>query len=333
MTEENGPIAVPVLKLSYDDALALVGTELKKRLTDTPALVRPLTVHLSRAPGKGIRASALLACALERGGAVPGDAVKLAAAVELLHLATLVHDDILDDANKRRSVTTLHRKFSLKQAVLCGDYLFCLALRLASEAEPREDRRPLADSSLLSCLTDILLGEMSQDRNIGNLSLSERRYFEIIRGKTAALFEGACYAGFLLSDEPESAGSAFREIGRNTGLVFQLADDCADYESSRKASGKPVLSDLKAGVVTLPLIRALRADKGLLARVKAYEKPSALKKAVASAGGLVYARRKISEYAEKTASLIGALPSGPDKKDRLSGLLEQAAGMPLGAAE
>ena len=327
MTEPSPRITADGERHAFGAALDLTAEELKSRLLGTPAMIRPLTVHLSRAVGKHVRAAALLSCAMGHDGRVPGDAVRLASAVELLHLATLVHDDIIDDADRRRGLMALHRRFGVRQAVLCGDYLFCLALELAAAVEQDEGRRSRADRGLPNYMSDILLGELRQDRNTGNFSLSERQYFQIISGKTAALFEASYDAGFLLSDEPAEAREAFKAIGRNTGLIFQLADDCADYEAARKETKKPVLSDLKNGVVTLPLIYALKKDRSLLDRIKGGDRPAALKRAVASSGGLLYTRRKITEYYEETESRIAALPSSPEKKERLGALLVRAAGL------
>jgi heptaprenyl diphosphate synthase len=315
-------------KRTFDEALGLAADEISRRLTATPAVIRRLTTHLSKASGKHIRAQSVLACAMEGTGLVQGDAVCIAAAVELLHLATLVHDDIIDGASTRRGLMTVHRRFGEKAAILCGDYLFCLALELASGAEPREDRRPLFDRTLTHYMSDILLGEMRQDQNNSNYALSERQYLEIIGGKTAALFEASFFAGFLLSDEPGGLGDTFKTVGRNIGLIFQLADDCADYESTRKTTKKPVLSDLKTGVVTLPLIYALKKDSGLRDKLKSGAGPAALKKAVASAGGLDYTHFKITEYFRTTQALIDGLPSIPAKKALLTALLEKAAGFP-----
>jgi geranylgeranyl pyrophosphate synthase len=318
-------------RCTADEALGRVSALLADRLKGTPAVIRQLTVHLSRAAGKHIRAASVVTCAMDRDLLVTADAVKAAAAVELLHLATLVHDDIIDDADRRRGIRTLHKKFGEKPAILCGDYLFCLALELASELAPepelREDRRALVGGSLPHTMSDILLGELRQDRNLGNFALTERQYMGIIGGKTAAMFEGAFYAGFLLSDEPDGAADAYREIGRTVGLIFQLADDCTDIEASGRAAKKDVFSDFKRGVVTLPLIAAMKADRGLSERIKAGIDPVSLRKAVSASGGLRYTRRKIAVLCKKTGALIDALPSDSGKKERVSAILSRAAGV------
>lgn len=314
--------------VNFDEAMRSTENEIHRQLKSTPAVIKQLTSHLSRAVGKNIRAKSVLTCAMRHDGLIVSDAVKIAAAVELLHLATLVHDDIIDDAAKRRGIETLHKKFGEKSAILCGDYLVCLALQLASLIKPREERKDLLAKTLPGYLTDVLAGEMRQNQNNRNFSLTERHYLKIITGKTAAMFEASFHAGFILSDEAENFNHEYLEIGRNLGIIFQLSDDCADYESTQKTSKKPVLSDFKTGVVTLPLIYALKTDRSLYDRIKLGIEPLEVKKAVAAAGGLSYTHLKISEYFEKTQEIISALPSIPEKRGRLTTLLEKAAGLP-----
>lgn len=312
--------------LNLDEALRRTESEINRQLKNAPAVIRQLTRHLSRAVGKNIRARSLLICALRQDGTLISDAINIAAAVELLHLATLVHDDIIDKADKRRGIETVYRKFGEKAAVLCGDYLVCMALQLASLVRPGEERSSLDPKILPRYLTDVLAGEMLQNRNNGNFALTERQYFRIITGKTAAMFEASFHAGFLLSDELDDFKNDYLQLGRDIGIIFQLADDCADYESTQKDSKKPVLSDFKSGVVTLPLIYALRADNSLKERLKNGLEPGELKSAVTAAGGLSYTHLKISDYYGKAKEIIAALPSAPEKKRRLLGILEKAAG-------
>jgi len=313
-------------RLSYEDAFAKTGAEVRRILRGAPILIRQMTRHLSRASGKMIRAGALLACAEDNEASINPDAVKAAAAVELLHLATLVHDDILDDADKRRGIQALHKKYGEKYAVLCGDYLFCAALEFASTIRPLEHRKESPERVYPRYLTDICLGELRQNKNSGNFTLTEREYFATIRGKTAALFEASCYAGFLFSDEPDSYKKTYQEIGGNIGLIFQLADDCADYESTRKAAKKPVLSDWSRGVITLPLIRALQADPALSAEIVPGMEPGELKKRIEDAGGFAYTYEKIRKLTQKTKKNIDSLQIVPQKKGLLLRLLERSAG-------
>lgn len=309
--------------LSYEAAVEKTTEEIKRLLRGSPTVIRGMTAHLSKAAGKQIRARILLACALRADETVDSDAVKAAAAAELLHLATLVHDDIIDDADKRRGIETVHRKFGQKYAVLCGDYLFCTALELVSTVNGREDRK--IDRSFPHYLTEVLLGELRQNRNDFNFSLSEREYFTIIRGKTAALFEACFYIGYMLSDEPDTAKDFYTRAGNDLGVIFQLSDDCADYASTLQKSKKPVLSDYVRGVITLPLIYALKHDSSLRVRAQAGMPASELKAAVIAAGGLKYTKSKIDNLYKRAAKAISGINSD-SKREILSGLLMMSAG-------
>ncbi len=313
-------------RLEYEEALRLTELEVRKLLKTAPTLIRRQTSHLARAVGKGIRARALLACSIGGDGLVGHGAINAAAAVELLHLATLIHDDIIDDADMRRGIDALHVKFGEKTAVLCGDYLFCLAFELTSAISPREMSREKTDGVLPAYLTEICLGEVRELSNTGNLDLTEREYFRIISGKTAALFEASFHAGFLLSDELPEAKEVYIEIGKQLGIIFQLVDDCLDFVSSEKKAKKPVLTDCRRGVMTLPLIYTLRADKTLRGKIENGLSDQELKDAVMAAGGIEYTQSKISECRSKAKKLISSLGS-ESKKTRLELLLDKAAAL------
>ena len=313
-------------RLEYDEALRLTELEVRKLLKTAPPLIRRQTSHLARATGKGIRARALLACSIGGDGLVRQGAVNAAVAVELLHLATLIHDDIIDDADMRRGIDALHVKFGEKTAVLCGDYLFCLAFDLASSIPPLETDRDKISGVLPSYFTEICLGEIRELGNTGNLGLTEREYFRIISGKTAALFQASFHAGFLLSDEPPEAGDAYIETGKQLGILFQLADDCLDFVASEKRAKKPVLTDCRRGVVTLPLIYALQADKTLRSKIGKGLSEQELKAAVMAAGGIEYTQSKIRECRSKAKKLLSSLGS-ESKKTMLELLLDKAAAL------
>ena len=220
---------------------------------------------LAGARGKMIRAAALLACAQGEDGGIPADAAELAAAVEMLHLATLVHDDVIDDADLRRGIPTLQRMYGRRTAVICGDYLLAASLRLAAQVG---DRERYLDLRLPDYVGRICLGELGQHLNNGNLELTAYRYLKIIGGKTAALFEAAFYAGALFFTEEERLIRRYARLGRQIGMIFQLTDDCIDFESDEATAKKPVRSDYEQGVVTLPLIRAFEQDPAFLERAR-----------------------------------------------------------------
>jgi len=311
-------------KLGYDEAVRLTESEIKRLLRTAPPLIRPQTSHLAQATGKGIRARALLACAMDDTHHVSRDAVNAAAAIELLHLATLVHDDIIDDADMRRGIDALHVKFGSKLAVLCGDYLMCLAMDLASQITVSEINRDKVGNVLPSYFKEICLGEIRELSHTGDLDLTENEYFTIISGKTAALFQATFHAGYLLSDEPVEVKELYIELGNRMGIIFQLTDDCLDFVSSRKTVKKPVLTDRSRGVMTLPLIYALKTDKTLRKRLEGGLSEQDLKDAVLAAGGIEYTRSKIEESRSKAEELIAALGS-ENKRMILGQLLDKAS--------
>lgn len=311
--------------IDYETAVAQTTEEIKRLLRGAPTIIRHMTTHLSKATGKMIRARALLACALQRNGLLNPDAVKTAAAVELLHLATLVHDDIIDNADKRRGIDALHKNFGEKYAVLCGDYLFCTALEFASTVDALEHRKDTVDRTFPRYLTAVCLGELRQNQNNHNYKMSEREYFQVIKGKTAALFEACFYTGFMFSDEADSAKNLYTEIGNNIGIIFQLNDDCADYEATQQTTKKPVLSDYSRGVITLPLIYALKTDASLYENIISGMSPEELKTAVESTGGLAYTHRKIEGLHKKTTALLLSLDTNTEKRQLLAKLLGKAS--------
>ena len=182
---------------SVPEALDLSKQIMDQALASTPAPFRPRTEYLTKTHGKFLRAQAVLICAQDETG-VSRAAAKAAAAVELLHLATLVHDDVMDDADTRRNQPTLYKRFGARQAVITGDYIFCLALRLAAEAAA-EQVRP--EDSLPDMMERICKGELLQTINHRNFGLNGVGYLRIISGKTAALFEGSFYTGAMLNEK------------------------------------------------------------------------------------------------------------------------------------
>ena len=183
----------------------------------------------------------------------------------MLHLATLVHDDIMDDADLRRGVETLQKKFGKRKAVICGDYLLAAALRKLQEADNPDKYREM---NTFAYVEQICMGELRQSVNNRNYSLSMLRYLSIINGKTAALFEASYFAGALVCENDEKRLRLYRKLGKYTGMIFQLTDDCIDYETDEKTALKSVQSDYEQGVITLPVIYTFQNEPALCSRAK-----------------------------------------------------------------
>ena len=241
----------------------LIGPELREveelyfaELRSRHPYVSDVFAHVSRFRGKRLRPMLLLLSAAASGG-IRREHKVLSAVVEMIHTATLVHDDVLDDAATRRHVATVNARWNNETSVLFGDYLFTHAFHLASSLETTLACRLIGRATNIVCE-----GELSQIHERGNLDLTEERYLEIIDGKTAELcalcgFLGAHYAG-----SGETAARSLEQYGRSLGMAFQIADDILDIVGSEHETGKTLGSDLQKQKLTLPLIRLLsQADE------------------------------------------------------------------------
>ena len=176
--------------------------------------------------------------------------VAVAASLELLHMATLVHDDVIDDSNTRRGIETLQSKYGKDYAVYIGDYLFCIVFKLLATHS----------TSLSSIKIDsramekICLGEIDQMNSRFNLDVTIKQYLKRVSGKTAELFALSLLSGAKESGVPDKTCKIFYEIGHNAGMAFQIMDDILDYTSNEDIMGKPVYSDIMQGLYNLPLI-------------------------------------------------------------------------------
>lgn len=317
MTKKNEDIEF----IPFDEAMNSVLKETDRTLLTTPSIVRKYTGYLAGSRGKNIRALALLASAENKDGRVHSDAVKLASSIEILHLATLVHDDVMDDADIRRGKDTLQKKYGKRDAVICGDYLLSLAVKLAGESTDREKYIKLDVPDYMGRLC---LGELSQDINNWNLNLSAMQYLRIISGKTAALFEASFYIGAVIGDTEGKALSRYMRLGKYTGMIFQLTDDCMDFEATERVARKPVKSDFEQGVVTLPLIYALGKMRGLKDRINAGGIANDdIDGIVQRSGGLIYTHRIAAMYFDKAKKIIDNLDVTDDKRRHLNTVLNK----------
>ena len=177
--------------------------------------------------------------------------VELAAAVEFIHAATLLHDDVVDESKKRRGMLTANEVWGNKISVLVGDFLFSRAFQLMSKNSSRTILKLLSDTSVIISEGEVL--ELSNDKN---LTINEDIYLEVINGKTASLFSAACQVGGMSAQTSNEKIEALRSFGTNFGIAYQLIDDAIDYSSTTNKIGKNIGDDFKEGKVTLPLILA-----------------------------------------------------------------------------
>lgn len=212
-------------------------------------LIQEISHHLINSGGKRIRPILLILSAKLCAAKSKEDYHNLAAAVELIHSATLLHDDVVDTSQVRRGKKTANAIWDNKFTILVGDYLFSVAFQLMVKA------KNLAVLDLLSKSSSIMAdGEVMQLENSNNIELLEEKYFEIIFGKTAVLFSAACESGALVSGATEEQVVALREFGKNLGTLFQIVDDVIDYSSKQEVMGKDLGNDFFEGKVTLPII-------------------------------------------------------------------------------
>jgi octaprenyl-diphosphate synthase len=262
--------------------------------------------HLFESGGKRVRPLAVL-LATACFGAIDERAKDLAAVAELVHMATLLHDDVVDDGDLRRGRPTSRRVWGNAVSVLAGDLLLVESLRLASGASRA------TWSELLETLRSLVDGEVVQLRGRLAVSLDEATYFEIVRGKTASLFEWALRAGAREAGAPQAAVDALGAFGVHLGVAFQLVDDVLDYAGGE--TGKTVLADLAEGKVTLPLLRAGAAAPEivpLVARVREGDAAAAERIAaiVRASGACEDVRAFAVRETEAAVAVLGAVPHG-----------------------
>ena len=246
--------AVQIAKGIFDlvrDDLALVEQEIAAQNGGAIEPVVEITSYLREGGGKRMR-PALLLLASGAAGYRGESAIRLGAVVEMIHSATLVHDDVIDGANTRRGRPSANARWGNHMSVLAGDWLYMQSFEMAL----RERNFAILDI-LIDLTQNMVEGELLQLTHLGQIDLNEAEATELAYRKTACLFSGCARLGAVLGKQPPHIEEALAEYGRNAGLAFQLVDDLLDFTASLEKLGKPVLSDLKEGKVTLPLIFAL----------------------------------------------------------------------------
>jgi octaprenyl-diphosphate synthase len=282
---------------------------LSQTLKSRYAQVQPVVDHVRHYRGKRLRPVLLLLTARACGKVTPAHHV-LGAVVEMIHTATLVHDDVLDGASVRRHVPTVNAGWGVHNSILLGDYLFTHAFHLASTLDDVRACRLIGKATNRVCE-----GELCQGLERGNLDLTEAAYFDVIDGKTAELLACACQLGALFSGASAEVVQALTRFGRNVGLAFQIADDLLDLVGDEQTTGKSLGTDLEQQKMTLPLIRVLQqGPKGLAERVRQLllapdnHKREALRPYLAEGDGIDYARRKAEELAGRARKELVCLP-------------------------
>jgi octaprenyl-diphosphate synthase len=299
LAEAYAPIA-----LELEEAERVFAAELHSRY----AFVQQLVEHCADFHGKRLRPALVLLSGQAAGSLTPAHPV-LAAVVEMIHTATLVHDDVLDEAVIRRHAATVNAEWGNETAVLLGDYLFTHAFHLAASLESTLACRLIGRATNMVCE-----GEMQQVHNRGNIELDEDAYFEIIRGKTAELTAVCCRLGAHYAGAGAEVVSAMECYGRDIGVAFQIADDVLDLWGEERTTGKTLGTDLAKQKLTLPIIRMLttarasQADK--MRRLLNEPEPDvgAIRFLLQGSGAMEYAWAQAQRFAESAEAGLLSLP-------------------------
>ena len=241
------------LKVAFLKELPAINAAIQREIDALHPLVRPVAAHVMDAGGKRLRPmlTILFARALNFRS---DDLHTLASSLEFLHSATLMHDDILDNADLRRGRQAAHMRFGVTPTILAGDALLALANEIVARTG-----KPALTSCISKAIMETASGEIMEIAAVRNANLSRAEYLDIITGKTAYLIQSACEFGAIAAGASERQCDAAREFGLNLGIAFQLVDDALDYTSEAGTSGKPLGGDLREGKFTLPLLLYLES--------------------------------------------------------------------------
>jgi octaprenyl-diphosphate synthase len=267
--------------------------------------------HIQASGGKRLRPSLVLLSA-QLFGKLTDTAVSMAAVVEMIHTATLVHDDVIDDAQTRRGQASTNVLFGNQTSVLAGDWLYMQAFQIALRAR---DFRIL--DQLISLTQLMVEGELIQLERLGRIDITEADYMELIDRKTASLFSVCAKLGAMSGNASDAEVAKLGEFAWNLGIAFQLVDDVLDFTSREKVLGKPVGNDLREGKVTLPLVYALQSataeERKLVATVleeQDYRTVSleTINRLLAKYKGIDRAMERAQTFTERARTLIGEFP-------------------------
>lgn len=312
-------IKAPIVN-ELDDFIRLFNSS----LTHDGELQEEIFARIRERAGKRMRPMLILLMAKAHGG-VNASTLNAAVGLELLHTASLVHDDVVDESGERRGQASVNALYDNKIAVLVGDYILSTALLHVAMTENNTIVKYLAE--LGRTLSN---GEILQLTNISNDDISEDVYFQVIRQKTAALFEACCSVGALSAGASPEDVDAARRFGQDMGVIFQIRDDIFDYYES-SAIGKPTGNDMAEGKLTLPVIHTLNSgnDDSMLSVARKVKRLEATKEDIAvlveyakSSGGIEYVERKMEELRVRCVGYIESVVAAEDIKKALGAYLE-----------
>jgi octaprenyl-diphosphate synthase len=308
------------LHQTIQDELGQVEASLKHFGRSPNPLISEVNAYLFQKSGKRIRPALLILCS-KLAGYQGSEHIFWSALIEVIHTASLVHDDIIDNSDFRRGQNTVHAKWGPNITVLLGDFLYIQSIALALKRKNYQVIDIIAEAT-----SQMIEGELLEYYMSGKPDIPESLYLEILDKKTASLFSASCQIGGMLGDPSPAFTDKLKEFGRYLGLSFQIIDDLLDYAGDEAILGKPVLSDLREGRITLPLIysldRASSGDRAELARIiqnRNVEKDFVPKVLglVSANGALDYAYGQAASYSQKAKDLLVEFPKS-DSRDALT---------------
>jgi len=307
------------------DDMAEVNRLITERLYSEVALINQLGHYIINSGGKRLRPALLLLSARAFGYAGTHH-IGLAAIIEFIHTATLLHDDVVDASAMRRGQETANAVWGNEASVLVGDFLYSRAFQMMVEADDMRIMQILADAT-----NTIATGEVQQLLNCHEPDTTEENYLEVIRNKTAKLFQAAAQLGAIVDGQDESTVRAMADYGMHLGTAFQLVDDLLDYSASPDQIGKNIGDDLAEGKPTLPLIHAMRHGTGQQSAAVRdaitrgdRDRIDEVRQAIESTGAIAYTAQAARREAQSAAQALSILPASA-YRDALAALAEFSA--------
>ncbi|MDL4840486.1 polyprenyl synthetase family protein [Aquibacillus rhizosphaerae] len=300
--------AYPELKTDLTSVLSLIESHIRVRDKTVELTIKEL-VHSG---GKLLRPAYSLLCSQIGPKKDKEKSIAVAAAIETLHMATLVHDDVIDEANIRHGIPTIHTKKDNKFAIYSGDYLFCVCFTILSR-----HATSLAHLEFNARgMEKILSGELDQLNSRYKSNVSVKNYLSRVSGKTAQLFAVSCYSGAIESEAPRRLAMNAWNMGHHIGMAFQIMDDILDYRGNSQALGKPIMADIRQGIYNLPLIYAMqenpKAFQPLLEKKDALTESDmqTLMELINTYKGVEKAQDLARKYTKKAIVQINRMPKG-----------------------
>ncbi len=315
--ESPMPMDLEEIRALTGDDMQAVNTLIQQQVDSDVALINQLGFYIVNSGGKRLRPllTVLAARAMDIDN---NDHHTLAAIVEFIHTATLLHDDVVDESTLRRGRETANAIFGNQASVLVGDFLYTRSFQMMVSL-----RRMRVMEILSEATNQIAEGEVLQLMNCNDPDTDEKRYFDVIYGKTARLFEAATQLSAVLTDQPQDVETAMQDYGKHLGTAFQLADDIIDYMSDSEQMGKNAGDDLAEGKPTLPLLYAMwnaESDEDRALIRQAIEKADGLQHLtriqtiMQQTGALDYTRKRADEEVDMAVNSLSSIPDSPYKQ-------------------